>query len=248
MNKKQKFQVSLSILIFFIVTLVTWQIKGVKKNNDVEGQLSDRVIKLQKDYQTEYEKNEDLLAQIAALQDDITRYRDQITEDGGATKLLREDLDRAETIAGLTDVKGKGIVVTVKDGTLNSMPDDVIVDPGYGIVHDTYILTLLNELRAAGAEAISINDERVLSMTEIRCAGPTISINNIKKAAPFEIKAIGDPVTLEDALKLPGGAIQQADIYGIECQIEQKDAVLVKKHTGVVTFDYAEKVVPGVSR
>lgn len=247
MGKKQKFQISLSLLIFLIVTLVTWQIKGVRKNSAVETQLSSRVSVLQEEYQSEVEKNEDLLDQIALLQDDLTRYRNQITEEGGATKLLREDLDRAEKIAGLTDVKGAGIIITLKDGAGNSIPEEIIVDSGYGIVHDSYILMLMNELRAAGAEAISINDERVLATTEVRCAGPTISINNIKKAAPFEIKVIGDAVTLENALKLPGGAIEQAKLYGIECIIEQNSEITVNKHTGVVSFKYAENIEPEVN-
>lgn len=243
MNKKQKMQIKItvSIMIFTLVALVTWQIKGVKMTNEVETQLSKRVDVLQQEYKTELEKNEDLLEQISVLQNDIARYRNQITEEDGATKLLQEDLKRAETMAGMSDVAGNGIVVTLSDGQNAQLPEG-IVDDGYGIVHDTVILSLLNEVRAAGAEAISVNGERVLATTEIRCAGPTISINNVKKAAPFEIKVIGDPETLENALKMPGGVMEQAVYYGIDMSVKKSTAVLIGKHVGMVSFKYAQSV------
>jgi len=248
MNKKQRIQIKviISFMIFALVTLVTWQIKGVKKTNEVDIQLSNRVDVLQQEYKNELEKNEDLLDQISTLQNDIARYRAQISEEGGAVKLLQEDLARAETVAGLTDVVGNGIVITLNDGQTTQLPEGIVTE-GYGIVHDSFILTLLNEIRAAGAEAISINDERVLATTEIRCAGPTISINNVKKAAPFEIKVIGDPETLENALKMPGGTMELAQMYGIDVSIKKTTAVLIKKHIGLISYKYAQEVQPEVT-
>ena len=118
---------------------------------------------------------------------------------------------------------------------------------GYGIVHDTYLLTILNELRASGAEALSINDERILATSEIRCAGPTVSINNTKLAAPFEIKAIGNADTLENALRMPGGAIDEAGFYGIDVTIKKSNKLLIKKYTGAETFKFAQTVEPEVT-
>ena len=65
------------------------------------------------------------------------------------------------------------------------------------IIHDDDLLRVINELRAAGAEAIAINGERIVAMSEIRCAGPTLSVNNNRSAPPYEIKAIGNPNNLE---------------------------------------------------
>ncbi len=244
-SKKQKFQISMSVMVFILVFAITWQIKGVRKNSAVESQISNRVETLQQEYKAELEKNEDLLQQIVELQNDLAKYREQVTESGGATKILREELNRAETIAGLTDVTGSGIVVTLKDG--GKQDDSIIYDSGYGIVHDTYLLTILNELRASGAEALSINDERILATSEIRCAGPTVSINNTKLAAPFEIKAIGNPDTLENALRMPGGAIDEAGFYGVDVTIKKSNKLLIKKHTGTGTFKYATPVEPEVT-
>lgn len=246
LEKKQKFQISMSIVILILVFAVTWQIKGVRKNKAVESQISNRVEVLQQDYKAELDKNEKLLQQIIELQSDLTKYREQVTESGGAAKILKEELNRAETIAGLTDVTGSGIIVTIKDGSSHNV-GNIVYDDGYGIVHDTYLLTILNELRAAGAEALSLNDERILATSEIRCAGPTVSINNTKQAAPFEIKVIGNPDTLENALRMPGGAIDEAGFYGIDVTIKKSNKLLIKKYTGASTFKYAQPVEPEVT-
>ncbi len=246
LEKKQKFQISMSIVILILVFAVTWQIKGVRKNNAVEGQFSKRIETLQSDYKAELDKNEKLLQQVLELQNDLTKYREQVSESGGAAKILKEELNRAETIAGLTDVTGKGIIVTIKDGNTQGVGNNIVYDDGYGIVHDSYLLTILNELRASGAEALSINDERILATSEIRCVGPTVSVNNTKLAAPFEIKAIGDPDTLENALRMPGGAIEQSAFYGVDVTIKRSNKLLIKKYAGASTFKYVQAVEPEV--
>lgn len=245
MDKTTKFQISISIVILVLVFAVTWQIKGVHKTNATNSQIANRVETLQQDYKAELDKNEKLLQQIAQLQTDLTKYREQIAESGGAAKILKEELNRAETIAGLTDVMGSGVIVTIKDGA-NPGVGNVVYDDGYGIVHDTYLLTFLNELRASGAEAISINNERILATSEIRCAGPTVSVNNTKLAAPFEIKAIGNPDTLENALRMPGGAVDEASFYGVEVGIKKSNKLTIKKYTGASTFKYVQVVEPEV--
>ncbi|MBE7031917.1 MAG: DUF881 domain-containing protein [Ruminococcaceae bacterium] len=247
LEKKQKFQISMSIVMLILVFAITWQIKGVRKNNAVQSQISNRIETLQQDYKAELEKNEKLLQQISELQTDLVKYREQVTESGGAAKILKEELSRAETIAGLTDVSGSGIIVTIKDGTSQNMGNNIVYNDGYGIVHNTYLLTILNELRASGAEALSINDERILATSEVRCAGPTVSVNNTKQAAPFEIKAIGNPDTLENALRMPGGAVDEAGFYGIDVTIRRSNKLLIKKYTGASTFKYAQEVKPEVT-
>lgn len=249
LDKKQKFQISMSVVILILTFAITWQIKGVRKNNAVDGQLSMRIETLQQDYKNELEKNEKLLQQIMELQNDLTKYREQVTQSGGVEKILKDELSRAEKIAGLTDVSGSGIIVTLKDGTNTGQGvGELVSDSGYGIVHDSSVLMFLNELRASGAEALSINDERILATSEIRCAGPTISINNTKIAAPFEIKAIGDPDILESALKMPGGAIDQVRFYGIDISIKKSNKLVINKYAGARTFKYAENVEPEVEK
>ena len=113
-------------------------------------------------------------------------------------------------------------------------------NPNLYVIHDDDILRVINELRAAGAEAISINGQRLVGTSEIRCAGPTLSVNNVRSAAPFEIHAIGDKTTLENALKMRGGVVETLKVWGIQLEITASDAVYVPPYKGIRKYEYAE--------
>ena len=96
----------------------------------------------------------------------------------------------------------------------------------------------------AGAEAISVNQERIVAMSEIRCVGPTVMVNGERVTAPFEIKAIGNPSTLENARKINGGAVEEATkIYGISVTIKKSDEIEIGKYVGLTHTNYAKTVV-----
>jgi uncharacterized protein YlxW (UPF0749 family) len=123
--------------------------------------------------------------------------------DTGQVKLLADNLKQADAFAGLTAVQGPGLVVTLTDGKHPPGAPVAAILPT--MIHDTDINQTVNELKAAGAEAICVNDQRLVSTTPIRCAGPTVFVNNVPEPAPFVIRAIGKADTLQKALNLPGG-------------------------------------------
>ena len=110
--------------------------------------------------------------------------------------------DKINFMAGTTAVKGPGVVLTIEDSKKALSSAD---NTNLYIIHDEDVLKVINELRAAGAEAIAINDQRLTANSEIRCAGPTISINNTRISAPYEIKAIGNAKHMANAVKMRGG-------------------------------------------
>ncbi|HCJ57426.1 MAG TPA: hypothetical protein DHV55_08720 [Clostridiaceae bacterium] len=109
----------------------------------------------------------------------------------------------------------------------------------------TDLLELVNELNAAGAEAISINGQRVISTTEIRQAGLHININTVKFAPPFTFKAIGDPKTLEAALRMRDGIVQMLADKGIAISITQEQSIVIKKYDGVIEKKFSKVVKEG---
>lgn len=116
---------------------------------------------------------------------------------------LQEDLDKYKAFGGLTALEGPGIVVVVTDADRdlgeNENPNDLIV-------HDYDMRALLADIRSAGAEAISINGQRVLlTKTKLYCTGPTILINDRVYAQPFVIRAIGNPNRLLEMVDGPQG-------------------------------------------
>ena len=96
------------------------------------------------------------------------------TGDLKATELVRQR-------AGLVAMEGPGVVVTIDDSKIKSKAGD---NQNLYIIHDDDLLRVINELRAAGAEVISINGQRLIATSEIRCAGPTLAVNKVRSAPP----------------------------------------------------------------
>ena len=100
-------------------------------------------------------------------------------------------------------------------------------------------MLVINELKAAGAEAVSVNGQRITSNTEIRCVGPVIQINGIRLTAPFKISAIGSPSTLANSLKLRGGIVDTISSANIDVNIEMLTQIVVPKYEKVIEYRYA---------
>jgi uncharacterized protein YlxW (UPF0749 family) len=139
-------------------------------------------------------------------------------------------------LSGLSAVRGPGILVTMAD---SARPRNRQEDPNVFLIHDDDLLKVVNELRAAGAEAISINGQRLTALSEIRCVGPTISINAVRVAPPIVISAIGDAPTMESALKMRGGVVDQLSLWGIEVTITRQADILVPAYDRVLSWTHA---------
>lgn len=126
--------------------------------------------------------------------------------------------------AGLVDVKGPGVVIK-----LNDAPARLDENPNVLIIHDSDIIQVVNELKKAGAQAISINGERLIPTSEQVCAGPTVRINDNRYAAPFVISAIGNVDELYESLnKSETIALMVKDRIRVE--ITKSDEIIVPKY------------------
>ncbi len=139
--------------------------------------------------------------------------------------------------AGLVAVGGPGIIVTIDDSKRQSKTGE---NPNLYLIHDDDILKVINELWAAGAEVISINEQRLIASSEIRCAGPTLSVNNTRYSPPYEIRAIGDKKNLENSLKMRGGVVETLQFWGIQVNIKQEENIQVPAYKGPYHFNYAQ--------
>ncbi len=173
------------------------------------------------------------------LQEEVASLRTRVSELAEGRNViasLTSELEAAQMLAGLLPVEGPGVIVTMNDSKKPAMPDE---DPNAYIIHDDDINSVVNELFAAGAEAISINGQRVVATTEVRCTGPTISINGVRMAPPIIMHAIGDPQTLEAGLKTRGGIVDNLGLWGIEVIVRQVQSVEVPGYAGSTSFRYA---------
>lgn len=187
------------------------------------------------------DRAEDLSERLKAMETENKHLLEEINE------LRKNDVDnhndpsqeRLNLLAGTTEVEGAGIEIVLDD---SNIPKKANENPNLYIIHDEDLLRVLNELRAAGAEAISLNDQRIVAMSEVRCAGPTVSINNVRSVPPYVIKAIGAPKTLTSAMRLRGGVVETFEFWGIQVKIKSSENLRIpafKAHRG---FEFAKSV------
>lgn len=167
-----------------------------------------------------------------ALKQEVTRLKSQGNTSGDVS-------EEANIMAGLAPIKGPGIEITLVDSKKKLGND---TDTNLYIIHDEDLLKVLNELKAAGAEALAINDQRLIATSEVRCAGPTVTVNNTRIAAPYVIKAIGDPLTMENAINMRGGVAEALSVWGIQLDVKRSNNIVIPGYKNVPNFKYAKLV------
>lgn len=181
---------------------------------------------------------EDLNHIILVKEEELKVLEDIANGDENIINVLQDNLFENMIISGHVELEGPGISIKMYDN-----PESEIIgfDINDDIIHDSDVLNILNDLWLAGAEAISINNERVVSTSEIKCNGPIIRINNRAIGTPFIIKAIGDPQLLMASVNAPdtyGDLLKNVYYIGFEPKIE--DRVIVHEYRGDFAFNYAK--------
>ncbi|MFN8670870.1 MAG: DUF881 domain-containing protein [Candidatus Sericytochromatia bacterium] len=180
------------------------------------------------------EKRKSLEKTVAELLQEVNRLKSPEAVSGS------KDLQDKMILTGFTSVIGQGVIVTINDSKKALENGD---NPANGIVHNEDLLKITNELRSSGAEAISINENRLIANSEISCAGPTILVNKNRLTPPFEIKAIGKPDTMLSALNMRGGIIETLKFFGLEIKLEKKTEVKIPAYNGLVNFKYSKSIL-----
>lgn len=185
--------------------------------------------------------------EIADLRQNLTKYQKAATTESGNATLLSADLQRANTLAGLTAVTGPGVVVTLRDSkSPPPKPADMTQEQyleisKYYMIHDLDIQLVVNELKAIGAEAIAVNDQRVVATTAIRCVGPVVLVNNVQtNGSPVRISAIGDPETLSSALLMKNGVRDSFVNDPSMFSIDKIKSVTLPAYSGATPLRFAQ--------
>lgn len=177
---------------------------------------------------------------VQALDQRIQEYKDSEAEKNVLVKNLKEDTKKYETLAGYYDVSGPGVVITIKKPQEAS--DETVLLYNYD-----NILTIINKLNAAGAEAMSINGERYVSSTEIHLSGDKVIVNGNPIITPFEIKCIGNSDILESALNMRFGIIYQLrKEWNLDVDVKKEENIEISRYNKTIDFKYANPVESNV--
>ena len=233
---KMKISIVLGIMCFALTFAIVVQIKTVEGTNSAvsqnyeENNLRAEVLKYKEKYDNKFKE-------LEKLEKELEKERENVTKNNSELENSENEIKNGNKITGLTEVTGPGIIVTLRDGQSIAST----LNPSTLIVHDLDILSVINELKNAGAEAISINDQRVVTTTGISCRGNTIDINGEKVGAPFIIKAIGLPEYLSGITRA-GGYIEYLKRDGVEVKVEKSNRITIPKYAGVINFKYLKNI------
>jgi uncharacterized protein YlxW (UPF0749 family) len=216
--------------------LLASQLSSVRTNSQTSSADAQRLETLQDLYNLQVTENESLEKQLAQAQEDLALYRQEVSEGSSEGQALRSELERLQMTAGLVEVTGPGVTVILNDSTATNTTGD---EADY-LIHDSDLLSVVNELRSAGAEAISLNGERLLATSEIRCTGAVVTVNGRQYAVPYVIFAIGDPTTLYNALTMRNGVVDILQQWKIQVQVTTSQELTIPQYRGTLEFDYAQ--------
>jgi len=219
----------IAAICFIVAFVISLQIRSVFENvGNVP--LQARADMLALELVEERKRSDGFFEQAQEFKQLIEKYEAEMAAGSAESAALVEKLRKAEIAAGLADVKGEGVIVRVNDSARSSAH----------IVHDSDLRLIVNELKNAGAEAISINGERLIHNSSIRCVGNNILINNQTKVPIFEIRVIGDGAVIEGALKLPGGLLDTPTGMFLDISIERVSELTVPRYAYPIDYKFAE--------
>lgn len=183
------------------------------------------------------EEKEQLKREIGDLNFKLQQIREGRAQ---AMEALKGEIEKAVLAAGLVAVKGPGVEVVIDN------PEQQAEGVGeVFVVRDVDLLKVVNELKGAGAEAISINGQRLVAVSEIRFAGSFINVNTTRIVPPYQILAIGKPDALKNSLELPGGLAEYLRSLGIKVTVREYDQLTIPAYKGETDLQYVKPVRKG---
>lgn len=237
MNKKQ-IAITLGVMCFILTVSIFVQIKTIKNTNSTisqslkENELRDEVLRWKEKYDVAYE-------QLTQSGKELEEIRKQATQNDETSLAKQNEIIQNNMLLGTYEVQGPGIEITLTDNNTGISKDGMeVIDLSQLIVHYDDLLEVINSLNNAGAEAISINGQRIVQTTAITCEGNVIKVNGQRVSSPFTIKAIGSSGLLYGSVSMIGGYLYWMEYEGVLVDIKQSENVVIEKYNGVINYKY----------
>ena len=237
--KKNQIAIILGIMCLILTFAIFVQTKTIDEATKKVGSnlrdnsgLRDELFSWQTKYKNSYKQLETLEAKL-----EETRKRAVANDDTDLQNAT--ELNENKNILGQTEVKGSGIIVKLDDN--RDLDSSQVLNVSNLLVHEGDLLKIVTELFNAGADAISINGQRITSNTSILCDGNIIRINGEKTGVPLTINAIGYPERLYYAMVRPGGYLELMARDGVKIEVEKSEDLTIPKYEGVYSSSYIER-------
>ncbi|MFZ5753245.1 MAG: DUF881 domain-containing protein [Bacillota bacterium] len=230
----RKWLVPITLVCIISGFFLAFQLKVQASNTTINplSQKNTNLVTIIKDLEKEIKIQEN---QIERTRNDLNALQNR--QSSRKLQELKNQLDKLKIMAGLTPVVGNGIIIVIDDNKagLKANPND---DPNKYIVHYEHILNLVSELKVGGAEAISVNGQRLITTSEIRCVGNVILVNTTRIAPPFEIRAIGSPKLLAEIVT--NGELELLKSSNYPVTLQEETELIIPAYKGELQFNYSQ--------
>lgn len=224
-----RFILLLVFIIFGVILAVQIKSSLYSKKTTASDKLTVDMLKAQiAEVTAETEQLKAAIDENVVMQNDMIREYISMQNDDR----LAEEWEMIKLNTGLVDVKGPGITIMLDDAPVRS-PDMPL---RWLIIHDYDVRTILNDLKKAGAQAIAVNGERLVPMSEQVCAGPTILINGNRHPVPYYIEAIGDPDVLFESISTSSKVAELIE-FNIRVEIKKANEIKIDKFSSADNLD-----------
>lgn len=227
---KNKDSVFMAVIVFFItiilVALMSVQFKTIDETNvaEIETMQESELRTEIANWKTKYTE---IVDQLDNNNQKIKEYQSKIDNNQQAGELLEAELAEKNMMCGKLPVSGEGVVVTLQDTSEGIIESDDLVD-------------LINELRYAGAEAISINDQRIIYNSYIVSVGTRyISAGGSRVSSPYTVKAIGNQSYLSSILNLKNsGYVDRYNSSGKKVSVTLDSNIQIPAYSGEIKLEH----------
>ena len=233
-KEKIVMSITIGIACFALMLVMFMQFKMVKQT-DITAIETMRENELKLELSSWNEKYNKLNERYQEVVSKIEEYRNESVSDQQTALLLQTELEQLNEILGKTDIVGQGIVIQLTDKAGAELSEGVLVKE----INEEDLLRVINELFAAGAEAISINGNRIISTSAIVAIDTDIlKIDSRKISSPYIINAIGNPDYLKSSVTGKSGIVDELQELGHETNVSISNEVKIEKYANDITTKY----------
>lgn len=208
----------LCLILTFAITVqlrVSSLSESESSQTKITDKLKDEIFRLN-------DENVKLAEKFQNTTSELDDARNQAAQNDSSSKDTSELIKKYTIVSGKTDVTGQGIIIKYKPSD-NEAKADMVKD----------LRDIVNEIKNAGAEAIEINNQRIVGTTAIEMVKNKIEINDTEVSKNFIIKAIGDSNLMYSGLIRPGGTIENIKESGVSIEINSENAIKINKYNEI---------------
>ena len=208
----------LCLILTFAITVqlrVSSLSESESSQTKITDKLKDEIFRLN-------DENVKLAEKFQNTTSELDDARNQAAQNYSSSKDTSELIKKYTIVSGKTDVTGQGIIIKYKPSD-NEAKADIVKD----------LRDIVNEIKNAGAEAIEINNQRIVGTTAIEMVKNKIEINDTEVSGNFIIKAIGDSNLMYSGLIRPGGTIENIRESGVSIEINSENTIKINKYNEI---------------